>query len=440
MASTNGTAKETIVSPPDQVGSQAGLVAVLFGLAFVHGLALNLMGVLFPTIEETFGLAKAQTGLLQSFFTVGMMTALVIAGYLTNYLGAKRVAWVVLAIAGGGAIVFGIAPVYILVLSGTFLLGLGISPLIAVYAAIIAARFADVRQRMYMWTFAVLAGSATISTALIGGLISMISYQIVFVAFGVFIWAWTALLFVIAGRFLPSDVGKVHLGDDTDAGDAASIGQRIRSFGKFLTSGILNRPALYILGFIVVLDMLASGNLLAWMPSFFEETYGLANIGIVLSASSLGVLVGRVLMGAIPPGSISDRTLLAVCYAGAMVVFTLILVLHPSCTIALVLVAINGAFVSAQAPTTYSIAIARFGDRAPAAIPLVDAIGNSGILIGAPLLGFIADLTGELHAAMWLIPIAGMSLVLVVAVWQLYDRARGIVTADGIKSEEGPFG
>ncbi len=270
MASTNGTAKETIVSPPDQVGSQAGLVAVLFGLAFVHGLALNLMGVLFPTIEETFGLAKAQTGLLQSFFTVGMMTALVIAGYLTNYLGAKRVAWVVLAIAGGGAIVFGIAPVYILVLSGTFLLGLG------------------------MWTFAVLAGSATISTALIGGLISMISYQIVFVAFGVFIWAWTALLFVIAGRFLPSDVGKVHLGDDTDAGDAASIGQRIRSFGKFLTSGILNRPALYILGFIVVLDMLASGNLLAWMPSFFEETYGLANIGIVLSASSLGVLVGRV--------------------------------------------------------------------------------------------------------------------------------------------------
>jgi len=70
----------------------------------------------------------------------------------------------------------------------------------------------------------------------------------------------------------------------------------------------------------------------------------------------------------------------------------------------------------------------------------MDAIGNSGILIGAPLLGFIADLTGELHAAMWLIPIAGMALVVVVLIWQLYDRARGIVTADGIKSEEGPFG
>ncbi len=410
MESTNSAATDATASPPAQAGSRTVLMILLFGLAFVHGLALNLMGVLFPTIGETFGIAKAQQGLLQSFFTVGMMIALIIAGYLTNYLGAKRVAGLVLAIAGTGAVLFGIAPVYIVVLIGAFLIGLGISPLIAVYAAIIAARFADIRQRMYMWTFAVLAGSATISTALIGGLIDMISYKVVFVAFGVFIWAWTALLFATTARSLSADVGKVHL--EEDASEVLSIRQKIRSFWDFLASGILTRASLYILGSIVILDMLASGNLLAWMPSFFEESYGLANIGMVLSASSVGVLGGRMVMGAIPPGAISDRTLLAICYTGAMVVFALILVLHPSCTIALILVAINGAFVSAQAPTTYSIAIARFGDRAPAAIPLIDAIGNLGILIGAPLLGFIADLTGELQAAMWLIPIAGMTLVL----------------------------
>ncbi len=438
MESTNSAATDATASPPAQAGSRTVLMILLFGLAFVHGLALNLMGVLFPTIGETFGIAKAQQGLLQSFFTVGMMIALIIAGYLTNYLGAKRVAGLVLAIAGTGAVLFGIAPVYIVVLIGAFLIGLGISPLIAVYAAIIAARFADIRQRMYMWTFAVLAGSATISTALIGGLIDMISYKVVFVAFGVFIWAWTALLFATTARSLSADVGKVHL--EEDASEVLSIRQKIRSFWDFLASGILTRASLYILGSIVILDMLASGNLLAWMPSFFEESYGLANIGMVLSASSVGVLGGRMVMGAIPPGAISDRTLLAICYTGAMVVFALILVLHPSCTIALILVAINGAFVSAQAPTTYSIAIARFGDRAPAAIPLIDAIGNLGILIGAPLLGFIADLTGELQAAMWLIPIAGMTLVLVLVVWQLYDRVRGIVTTEGIRSEEGPFG
>jgi len=438
MESTNSAATDATASPPAQAGSRTVLMILLFGLAFVHGLALNLMGVLFPTIGETFGIAKAQQGLLQSFFTVGMMIALIIAGYLTNYLGAKRVAGLVLAIAGTGAVLFGIAPVYIVVLIGAFLIGLGISPLIAVYAAIIAARFADIRQRMYMWTFAVLAGSATISTALIGGLIDMISYKVVFVAFGVFIWAWTALLFATTARSLSADVGKVHL--EEDASEVLSIRQKIRSFWDFLASGILTRASLYILGSIVILDMLASGNLLAWMPSFFEESYGLANIGMVLSASSVGVLGGRMVMGAIPPGAISDRTLLAICYTGAMVVFALILVLHPSCTIALILVAINGAFVSAQAPTTYSIAIARFGDRAPAAIPLIDAIGNLGILIGAPLLGFIADLTGELQAAMWLIPIACMTLVLVLVVWQLYDRVRGIVTTEGIRSEEGPFG
>jgi len=440
MASANSTAKDTAASPPEQVGSRAGLVALLFGLAFVHGLALNLMGVLFPTIGETFGLDKAHQGLLQTFFTVGTLAALVIAGYLTNYIGAKRVTGAALAIGGGGAILFGLAPVYTLVLAGAFLLALGIAPLIVAYAAIISAKFADVRQRMYMWTFAVLAGSATVSTALVGGLIDMISYKVVFVALGVFIWGWAALLFAIAGGSLEPDVGKFHLGDDPDVTETIGIGQKIRSFARFLASGILTRSALYILGFIVVLDNLASGNQLAWMPSFFEETYGLSNIGMVLSAWTAGILVGRLALGAIPPGGVSDRTLLAVCYTGATVVFALILVLHPSSTVALLLVAINGAFTSAQAPTTYSIATARFRERTPAAIPLIDAIGNFGLIIGAPLLGFIADLTGELQAAMWVIPLAGMSLVVVVAVWQLYDRARGIVTESGIKSEEGPFG
>jgi MFS family permease len=403
------------------------LMALLFGLAFIHGLALNLMPVLFPTLGAEFGVAKAQQGLLQTAFTSGTIIVLIAAGYLINYFGARHVARAVTLLIGLGAILFGLAPYYALVLCGAMLMGMGTATLVPVYAAVITARFADMRQRMYMWTFAVLAGSATVSTALAGALVKRFSYHVVFVAFGLLIWVWVAALLAVAGGALDPGIGRVQARATGPAGGAGSA-RHLASFLRFLADGLLNRAALYALGLVVILDTLASGNLLAWAPSYFGETYGLGNVGVVLSASSAGVFIGRMVMGVLPSDRIPDRVLLGFCYAGAMVAFGLILLLRPGMYVALGLIALNGALVAAQSPLTYSIASAKFGDRAPAAIPLVDAIGNFGALLGPPLVGLMADRAGELKAVMGFIPLCGFALVALLFIWELVDRPHRTVT------------
>jgi MFS family permease len=400
------------------------LTALLFGLSFIQGLALNLMPVLFPTLGVEFGISKAQQGLLQTAFTAGTISVLIAAGYLINYFGAKHVARAVTMLIGLGAILFGLAPYYALVLCGAMLMGMGTACLVPVYAAVITARFADIRQRMYMWTFAVLAGSATVSTALAGDLVQRYSYHVVFVAFGLLIWIWAAALLGIAGRALDPGIGRVRAPPVAGRAAGAATGGHVTAFLRFLADGLLNRAALYALGLVVVLDTLASGNLLAWAPSYFGEAYGLVNVGVVLSASSAGVFVGRVVMGVLPPDRVPDRILLGLCYAGAMVAFGLILILRPGMYAALGLIALNGALVAAQSPLTYSIATTKFGNRAPAAIPLVDAMGNFGALLGPPLVGLLADRAGELKAVMGFIPLCGFALVGLLFVWEAIDRPR----------------
>lgn len=92
-----------------------------------------------------------------------------------------------------------------------------------------------------------------------------------------------------------------------------------------------------------------------------------------------------------------------------MITFAVLLVLRPpSSLVAYLLVFVSFGFTGAQAPTTYSIATAKFGDRAPAAIPLVDVIGNIGFLTGPPLVGWIAEVTGDQWRAMWVVPANGL--------------------------------
>jgi MFS family permease len=398
------------------------LTILMFGIAILQGFALNLMPVMFPTMGEKFSISKAQQGLLQTNFALGAIIALIVAGYCVNLFGAKKSAWVILGVLGSGAFLFGAAPIYPLVLLAAVLIGMGTATFVAVYAAIITAEFAEKSQRMYMLTYAVLAGSATIATMFVGWLIKQFDYTSVFMIFGVCIWGLSVVLMTTFGRSLKADVGCLH--HDPAHPKACDVERKnwLQKFGSFLGTGILNRGSLYLLGAVVLLDTLASGNLLAWMPTYFKNNFHMENTGVVLSCSSGGVLAGRLLMGAFPPGFIGDRVLLAICYTGAMVAAGLILLIHPSVYVAFFLVGLSGAFVAAQAPTTYSIATSKFGERAPAAIPLVDGIGNFGGLIGPPLLGAIADITGDLNATMWLVPICGFSLVILLVIWEAADR------------------
>jgi nitrate/nitrite transporter NarK len=85
---------------------------------------------------------------------------------------------------------------------------------------------------------------------------------------------------------------------------------------------------------------------------------------------------------------------------------------------------VSGGFIAAQAPTMGSLAVAKFGDRAPIAVPIYEAVGTLAGIFGPPVVGYFADRTGQLEAILLLVPAAGLALAAVAGGWEFYDRRR----------------
>ncbi len=60
--------------------NRSTLIVFLFGLAILHGLVVNLMPVMFTTMEATFDADKTRQALLKSYFFGGSAVALVFSG------------------------------------------------------------------------------------------------------------------------------------------------------------------------------------------------------------------------------------------------------------------------------------------------------------------------------------------------------------------------
>jgi len=413
---------------PHEIHKRQGrgpFVAFIFALVILQGLTINLMPLLFGTIAQTFELNLRQQGQLQSFFLAGGIVALFVSGYVTETIRAKRSGALAVILIGAGSLLLGLAKTYQHVLIAASVIGLGDFWILSAYSAVITAHFADMRQRMFMWATAAFAGSATIGSSLFGHLLEKVpNWQLIFLCFAGVVWVGFGAFSLFAGRRLRLLGQQAASQDPASPSASGGIAARLGDAVKFLTAGLLNRGVFWLLGLLVVLDMFAAGNIVAWTARFFQirDHVGDDRVGLMLSASAAGVFVGRLLMGAFVSGRFTDRTVLGTCYAAGILMYVLILLI-PGYSVGLVLVFLNGAFIAAQAPTMYAIASAKFGDRAATAIPLMDAIGVLGGFMGPAAVGALADRHG-LHAVLWLIPVVGFTLVLVVFAWQVVDRKK----------------
>jgi MFS family permease len=419
---------DPVVAVEQNSQSRARLVVFLLGLAILHGSIINLMPLMFSSMAATFHVDKAQQGMLKSCFFAGLMVSLVASGYLTRYLGARRMTILAGIVAGAGAVFFGLAPTYALVLAAASVMAMGIAPMTAVYAAVIVADFPHVRRRMYLWVYGLLAGSGALAQTALGSLLDIVPrYNPIFIVLGVLIWSWMTMLLVVGWRPLGRTTGSARFDRRKDVGKT-TLHEKLASLWRFLGSGVFSRGALYMLGLLAIFDYLFASNMLAWTPSFFEELYHGGSVmgGMALSASSAGVCVGRLVMGSLPLGKIPARIWLAACYAGSVFSFGAIIFLHPAYMSSIGLMFLSGAFLSAHTPTLGSLAVEKFGDRAPVVIPLYEGFGAVGGLVGPPLLGLLATHAGKLDAVMWLVPAVGLGLSTIAIGWEFFDRRRGI--------------
>ncbi|NOY41125.1 MAG: MFS transporter [Planctomycetes bacterium] len=401
----------------------AVLVAFIFSLAAFQGFTINLMPLLFDTIDRAFDLNLRQEGQLQSFSLIGAIFGLSMSGYVTEIVRAKRSGMLALFVIGLGSLLLGFATTYTQVLLAAIVIGMGDMWVIAVYSAVITKFFPENRQRMFMWTLAAFAGSAAVGNTLFGFLLDSVSpWQWIFIGFGVLTWLWLVLLMLIAGRRLDV-IGKPArtsgTSTTTDLARSASVLATVR---QFLFSGIFNRGTFWMLGFLVVLDNLVAGNMVAWTARYFQLEYAVGNkiAGSVLGSVAAGVFVGRLVLGTFISGRFSDRVVLGTCYGLGLLMYVLVLAI-PNYQVGMALMFLAGAFIAAQAPTMYSLASEKFGDRAATAIPLMDAVGALGGLGGPVLIGALAD-ESDLATVLWIIPALGAFFVAIVFTWEWIDR------------------
>lgn len=399
------------------------LAAFIFSLVTVQGLTVNLMPVLFGTVARTFDVTLRQQGQLQSVFLAGGMIALLISGYVTEAVGAKRSGIVAVAFVGIGGLLLGLATGYFEVLAGAFVMGVGNYWILAAYSAVITAQFGDVRQRMFMWATAAFAGSATMSTTVFGYLVEATpQWNVVFFAFVGVVWTWFAVFLVVYRDRLRvlSQPAQVERTSDASSDDGSVAW--LQRMATFLTGGIFSRGTFWLLGLLWILESLTAGSIVAWTGRFFQLEYQITDyqVGLIVSASAAGVFVGRLLMGTFISGRFSERNVMGTCFAGGMLLYALILLI-PSYSAGMTLMFLNGALIAAQAPTMYALAAAKFGRRASTVIPLVSAIGNMGGLLGPLLVGELADYYG-LYAVLWLVPAIGAVFVVIVLAWEVVDR------------------
>ena len=412
------------------------LLIFLFVMAFQQGVTINLLPVLFTNFAETFQLDLQQRGQIQSFFFVGAMAALFASGFATERIAVRRSALLALGLSGLGSILVAVAPDFLLLRLGAMVLGMGTLWVLSVTSATIAAHFAPQSQRLFMWTMAVFAASGTGAPYGLGHLVSFLeAWRPILFGVGLYLWVSAlAITLLFSGSLRDTGLRARRHGPTPGPrpdGDSAGPGPPQAEPSGWLAGivrryrgSLLGQGALLLIGFLVVLDNLTAGNIVAWTPNLCELRFGrsTALAGEIMGANSVGYLAGRVILGLFLTGRYSDRVLLGLCYAGGMLAYSLLLWV-PDPSMAIAMMVLQGVFLSAQAPTVYSLASSKFADRAGTAVPLVDAIGTIGAIPAPPLMGWVAQRMGGLEQAAWLIPLTGCLLVAISLGWEVRDRS-----------------
>jgi len=419
--------------------SSRWLLVYAFGLVFIQGLMVNHASVLMPVLEEAYQLDKKALGQTASLALSSGFLALFLSGYVTEWLRPKSSGILAVVLMGAGCAVMGIAPSLAIVIVGLMILQFGISWMLAVHSAVITEHFPHSRQRLFLFAMAILSLGAIIGPPATGKAIetfmeadSIAAWQKAYLCLGGLLGSLLALLLIICGRRiaplaarrLVSSGGESSVAPKRESESESESGIANRR-PQFLLGGVFNRPALYLIGLIVLFDNLATINILTWLGVMATDRFGAtpSDVGYLSSVMAVGVLVGRICMASFLSGRISDRKLLGYSYAVAMLVFMLMLA-APSMAVLYVLYFLMSFFVSVQSATTYAIGAEKFGDRAAVGIPVADGVGSLGAIAAPWILGSLASQVG-LDRALWLIPLFGLMLSIISLGWEWFDKRAG---------------
>jgi len=269
-----------------------GVMVAAFMVVFFHRLAA---GVVRGDLVRDFGLSASSFGSLAAMYFYAYMIMQVPVGMMADTLGARATVTAGMTLAGGGSVLFGLAPGPGFLFLGRFLVGIGVS---TVFVSILKVQSQWFRER----EFATITGV----TSLVGNLGGVLAQAPLALVVAVFSWRATfsaigAFSFLLAGmcwvfiRNRPQDRGwppinEAQAGGHTTPGAMELLGglkeivRQWRIWPNFILSGLASGLYLAFSG--------------AWGTPFLKDVYGMspaAASGIVAYSiygamtSSLGV-------------------------------------------------------------------------------------------------------------------------------------------------------
>lgn len=259
------------------------LVAVLLASQTLGTMATMMLPAVAPKVAESYGVSSSLIGYQISLLAAAMLVSLMFGGNLNVRWGACRVTQVALALLVAGCII-AILPHVVFVFLSALALGLGYG-LMTPSASHLLARFTPAKKRNLVFSFK--------QTGVpFGGIGAAVITPAVAVHFG---WQWAlagnalamTLLIVLLQR------GRAHWDDDRQP----TLALLVNPFGGIVA--IWQHRALRLLSvsggcFVVVQICISTFTVVL----FAEELgFGLIEAGVVLMASQVGGVFGRVFWG-----------------------------------------------------------------------------------------------------------------------------------------------
>jgi predicted MFS family arabinose efflux permease len=272
------------VSPfPPRPPGFAKLLGLLLAGQTVGTMASMMLPAVAPKIAQTYGVNSSLIGYQVSLLAAAMLVSLVFGSNLSMRWGACRVTQVGLTLTAGGCLVATAPHIGFFFLSAVGL-GLGYG-LLTPAASHLLMRFTPAKNRNLIF-------SLKQSGVPLGGIGAALITPAVAVAYG---WQWAlagnALLLLLLVFIL--QMGRLHWDDDRQP-DARFF---VDPFGGIAT--IWNHPALRLLavagGCFVIVQICVSTFTVVLFAD--EMKLGLIQAGLVLTASQVGGVTGRIFWG-----------------------------------------------------------------------------------------------------------------------------------------------
>lgn len=365
-------------------------------LFFMHGLCFASWASRIPTIQVNLGLSESALGTVLFALPVGFFVSLPFAGVLVGLLGSRRVAVLASVFYALALVAIGLAANAVGLFGCLFLLGFFANLLnISINTQAVAVEGMYKKKIMAsfhgIWSLAGFAGAA-IGTWMIGKGYSPFQHYVC-----------VGILFIVVNAL-----------------SAAYLVRKDEATGEKRPLFAMPDKSLLGLGIIAFCSMMVEGAMFDWSGIYFTKV-----LTVAPEYAGLGYTTFMVAMAAMRfmadglTGKVGLTRMLQI--SGALATAGLLLsVIFPQMMPALAGFFFIGMGVSSVVPLVYSAAGKSESLSAGTALTAVSSLGFMGLLIGPPIIGFIADATS---LRISFLAISVMSLAVVVLSTTMAARA-----------------